>query len=64
MERAHSSPRYLSVRKRAGTLAAMAELARGKLRKKILELKQTLQGHVMEHPVDGWQSTSLEKFRG
>ena len=29
--------------------AAMAELARGKLRKKIPELKRPLQGHVMEH---------------
>ena len=29
--------------------AAMAELARGKLRKKIPELKRSLHGHVMEH---------------
>jgi len=29
--------------------AAMAELARGKLRKKIPELKRSLKGHVMEH---------------
>ena len=29
--------------------AAMAELARGKLRKKIPYLKRALQGHVMEH---------------
>ena len=29
--------------------AAMAELARGKLRKKIPELKRALHGHVMEH---------------
>ena len=29
--------------------AAMAELARGKLRKKIPELKRALQGHVMDH---------------